>query len=132
MLEWQAYVCDVLTFYNERIANESYLRTAQLPESVNHLVQVLGYRPRPALGARGMLAALLGPGARTPVQVAAGVQVQSKPGPGQTPQVYEVDKTTNIGAPDLVIADVAPQDLRLIGSDQRVVAGRKGLGDQGR
>ena len=118
LLEWQAYVCDVLTFYNERIANESYLRTAQLPESVNHLVQVLGYRPRPAQGARGMLAALLSPGARTPVQVGAGVQVQSKPGPGQTPQVYEVDKTTNIGAPDLVIADVVPKDLRLIGSDQ--------------
>ena len=116
LLEWQAYVCDVLTFYNERIANESYLRTAQLPESVSHLVQVLGYRPRPALGARGMLAALLSPGARTPVQVPAGLQMQSKPGPGQTPQVYEVAKTASIGAPDLVIADVVPRDLRLVGS----------------
>ncbi|WP_050420611.1 hypothetical protein [Bradyrhizobium tropiciagri] len=115
LLEWQAYICDVLAFYNERIANESYLRTALLPESVNHLVRVLGYRPRPALGARGMLAALLSSGARTPVQVPAGLQVQSKPGPGQTPQVYEVDKATSIGAPDLVIADVVPTDLHLTG-----------------
>src|SRR5262249_56811287 len=26
--EWWAYVADVLTFYNERIANQDYLRTA--------------------------------------------------------------------------------------------------------
>ena len=45
-----AYLADILTFYNERIANEDYLTTAQLPESVNHLVQALRHRPRPALG----------------------------------------------------------------------------------
>ena len=28
MLEWWAYLADILTFYNERIANEDYLRTA--------------------------------------------------------------------------------------------------------
>jgi hypothetical protein len=115
LLDWWAYISDVLTYYNERIANENYLGTAQLPESVNHLVQLLGYRPRPALGATGALAALLSPGTRTPVQVPARLQVQSKPGPGQTPQVYEVDQATNIGAPDVVVADVAPSDLRLVG-----------------
>ena len=34
VLEWWAYLGDVLTFYNERIANESYLRTATQPASV--------------------------------------------------------------------------------------------------
>jgi hypothetical protein len=115
LLDWWAYISDVLTFYNERIANENYLGTAQLPESVNHLVQLLGYRPRPALGAKGALAALLSPGTRPPVQVPAGLQVQSKPGPGQTPQIYEVDQATNIGAPDVVVANVAPADPRLVG-----------------
>ena len=61
MVEWWAYLADILTFYNERIANEAYLGTAQLPESVNHLVQLLGYRPQPALGRKGQLAALLTP-----------------------------------------------------------------------
>jgi hypothetical protein len=118
LLEWWAYVGDVLTFYNERIANENYVRTAQLPESVNHLVETLGYRPRPALGSRGRLTALLSPGARPPVQVPAGLQVQSKPGPGATPQVFEVDQNTNIGLPDRVLADVDPADKRLVGPGQ--------------
>ena len=34
MIEWWAYLADILSFYNERIANESYLLTAILPESV--------------------------------------------------------------------------------------------------
>jgi hypothetical protein len=117
MMEWWAYIADILTFYNERIANEAYLRTAQLPESVNHLVQLLGYRPRPALGARGMLAALLSSGTRLPLQVPAGLQIQSKPGPGQAPQVFEADKTTAAGMPDVVVADVAPSHLPLLGGD---------------
>ena len=54
MMEWWAYLADVLTFYNERIANQAYLRTADLPESVNRLVQILGYRPRPGIGATGL------------------------------------------------------------------------------
>ena len=59
MLEWWAYVSDVLTFYSERIANEDYLRTAILPESVHRLIRLLGYRPRPGIGAKAVVAALL-------------------------------------------------------------------------
>ena len=58
LLEWWAYLADILTFYNERIANEDYLRTAELPTSVTGLVGLLGYRPRPAIGAVGQVAAL--------------------------------------------------------------------------
>lgn len=94
MMEWWAYLADILTFYNERIANQDYLRTADLPESVQRLIRVLGYRPRPGIGARGTLAALLsGPKAITLPQ---GFQIQSKPGPGKEPQIFE------LGAPTLV------------------------------
>jgi hypothetical protein len=34
MAEWFAYVGDILTFYDERIANQCYLRTADLDASV--------------------------------------------------------------------------------------------------
>ncbi len=108
MLEWWAYLADILTFYNERILNEAYLRTALLPESVNHLVQILGYRPRPALGARGVVAALLNPGARVPLMLPAGLALQSKPGPGQQPQVFELDAPTTVGAPDAIASVVSP------------------------
>ena len=51
MVEWFAYLADILTFYNERIANEDYLRTAVRPSTPAALVNLLGYRPRPTIGA---------------------------------------------------------------------------------
>jgi hypothetical protein len=108
MIEWWAYIADILTFYTERIANEAYLGTAILPESVNHLVQLLGYRPRPALGSRAVLAGLLTPKARLPVTLPVGLQIQSKPGPNLPPQIFELDAQTAMLAPDLVSANVAP------------------------
>jgi hypothetical protein len=120
LLEWWAYLADILTFYNERYANEAYLGTAIQPASVNHLVQLLGYRPRPALGAKGTLAALLTSTARLPVTLPQGMQIQSKPGPGQSPQVFELDQTVQIGAPDIVSAQAVPTSLPLLGSDGSV------------
>jgi hypothetical protein len=116
MVEWAAYLSDILTFYNARIANEAYLGTALLPASVNHLVQLLGYRPRPALGARAKLAAVLSAGARPPVAVPKGLQVQSKPAPGQQPQVFELDQDSTVVAPDLISTVVSPGNLPLLAS----------------
>ena len=31
IMEWFAYLADILTFYNQRIASQAYLRTADLP-----------------------------------------------------------------------------------------------------
>jgi hypothetical protein len=120
IVEWWAYIADILTFYDERIANEDYLRTAQLPESVAHLVQLLGYRPRPALGSKGAVAGLLSAGARTPVTVPARLQIQSNPGPGRAPQVFEVDAPTALASPDVVIADVVPPNIPLFGGPDRL------------
>lgn len=104
MVEWWAYLSDVLTFYNERAANQAYLATADLPESVNRLVVLLGYRPRPGIGATGRLAALTtGP---DPVTLPAGFQVQSKPGLGQPPQVFELGKDVTF-TPSLTAANAS-------------------------
>src|SRR5207237_1370696 len=94
MVEWWAYLADILTFYMERVANEDYLRTAQLPESVARLVRTLGYRPRPGIAGTGVVAALAtGP---RPFTVPHGFQIQSKPGPGKEPQIFEVDADTAV------------------------------------
>ncbi len=121
MVDWWAYIADILTFYSECAANESYLRTARLPESVAHLVATLGYRPRPALGAKAQLAALLSPNVRAPVLAPKGTQIQSKPGPNAPPQVYEIDQDTQVGGPDLVICDVAPAVSPLTNSDKKIL-----------
>ena len=118
MIEWWAYLADILTFYNERIATQSYLRTADLPESVGRLIRLLGYRPRPGIGAHGFVAALLdGP---TPILLPRGFAIQSKPGPGKQPQVFELDADTRVTAPDVIDADLSP-DPRLLAEDGSVL-----------
>jgi hypothetical protein len=112
MAEWWAYLGDILTFYNERIANEDYLGTATQPSSVNNLIRILGYRPQPGIGATVTLAGLLQPGPTygQTITLPAGLQVQSKPSPGQPPQTFELYSATSISAPD-AIAATAPLSL---------------------
>jgi hypothetical protein len=116
MMEWWAYLADVLTFYNERVATQAYLRTADLPESVNRLIQLLGYRPRPGIGATGLLAALVN--SLKPFILPQGFQVQSKPGPGKQPQVFELAADTTVQQPDAVPAQLKPASSPLLASDQ--------------
>jgi hypothetical protein len=112
--EWFAYIADILTFYNERIANEDYLRTADLRESVAHLIALLGYRPRPAIGATGHLAALVTAGQSAVLP--KGLQFQCKPTPGQPPQTFELSEATPIGPSDQIPATPPPELLALVRS----------------
>jgi len=111
--EWWAYLSDILTLYTERAANQAFLGTADLPESLPRLVPILGYRPRPGIGALLTLAGLArGP---RPVALPQGLQVQSKPGPGQQPQVYELAAATTIQpvAPIATVPQVTPMPAPL-------------------
>lgn len=58
LLEMWAYVLDIVGFYDERLANESFLRTAFLRPSLRKLTGLIGYLPRPALAASAELAAI--------------------------------------------------------------------------
>lgn len=124
MVEWWAYLGDILTFYNERIANEDYLRTAVQPASVRGLIRLLGYRPQPGIGATVTLGALAQPGPNfgvTPV-LPAGLQVQSKPAPGQSPQIFELAVPTPLSRPDAVVA-TARLSLLAPNTNQLLLAG---------
>ena len=132
MAEWWGYLGDILTFYNERIANEDYRRTATQPASLRRLIRLLGYRPQPGIGASATIAALVQPGATNGVTTVlpAGMQVQSKPAPGQAPQVFELAAATPIAAPDLVpaspqLALLAPDSgtLLLAGAVSSIIGG---------
>ncbi|WP_375494015.1 hypothetical protein [uncultured Nostoc sp.] len=104
MVEWWAYLADILTFYNERIANQAYLQTADLPESLQRLISGIGYRPRPGISAQGSVAALMSDPTK-PFTLPQGFQIQSKPGPGKQPQIFELDVDTLIQFPDAIAAD---------------------------
>ena len=43
---------DILTFYQERLANESYLRTATQLRSLTELARLIGYQPAPGVAAQ--------------------------------------------------------------------------------
>jgi len=51
LLDSWALVADVLSFYQERIANEGYLRTALERRSVLELARLIGYQLRPGVAA---------------------------------------------------------------------------------
>lgn len=91
LLDAWAIVLDVLTFYQERIANEGYLGTARERRSVIELINAVGYAPRPGLAASTSLAFTVDDTGTTamPLTLAAGLKVQSIPGPGELPQTFE-------------------------------------------
>jgi hypothetical protein len=87
VLELWAAVADVLTFYQERYANEVYLRTARFPDSVTRVTRLIDYRPRPGVAARAWLTFRLDTGKRLTIPM--GQKVQSVPEQDQVPQTFE-------------------------------------------
>src|SRR6185312_5053024 len=88
LLDGTAMMLDVLTFYQERLANESYLRTAQNRDSVLRLAALVAYTLNPGVAAQTALAFSLKAGA-APVIIPIGTQVQSVPVSGKTAQTFE-------------------------------------------
>ena len=82
----------MLTFYQERIANEGYLRTATERRSVLELARLVGYEPRPGVAASVFLAYTLDDTVSGEVLIPAGSQAQSVPGPGEIPQLFETSQ----------------------------------------
>lgn len=106
LLDAFAVVCDVLTFYSERLANESYLGTATERTSLQELGALVAYRLGRGDAAQTMLAFTLerppvlparmgqDPGGLPPdvprrLVLPVGLRVQSVPGPGELPQTFE-------------------------------------------
>ena len=104
-----AFACsaDVLTFYQERLANESWLRTARERVSLQEMGKLVGYRLRPGVAAECWLAFALDTPPTPPATLAPepgnfvtsvpasltldrGLKVQSVPGPNETPQTFEL------------------------------------------
>src|SRR5262249_58295935 len=90
LLDAWATVADVLTFYQERIANEGYLRTATERRSILELARLVGYALRPGVAASVYLAFTLENNYR--VEIPIGARSQSLPGPGELPQSFETSE----------------------------------------
>jgi hypothetical protein len=89
LLDAFATMADVLTFYQERIVNEGYLRTATTMRSVQELARLVGYAPRPGVASSVWLSYTLDSNIAGDVTIPAGSQVRTVPGPGELPQMFE-------------------------------------------
>ena len=91
LLDAFAVTADVLTFYQERIANEGFLRTATERRSVLELARAIGYELSPGVAASTLLAVTVedAPGAPGRATVDAGLKVLSVPGQNERPQTFE-------------------------------------------
>jgi len=91
LLDAWAVSADVLTFYQERIANEGYLRCATERRSVLELARLSGYALRPGVAASVFLAYAVEKDAE-PVDIAKGARVNSVPGPGEQMEAFETSE----------------------------------------
>ena len=115
LLDAWAVVADVLTFYQERIANESYLRTATERFSVQQLARLIGYQLSPGVAAGTYLAFTIDEPPKLPqvpvndkvkqayarvvpsaVRIEKGTKVQSIPGQDEQAQVFETVETIDV------------------------------------
>jgi hypothetical protein len=92
LLDAWATVADVLTFYQERIANEGYLRTATERRSVLELARLVGYNIRPGVSSSVFLAYTIDENCKDEVVIPKGARAQSVPGPGELPQSFEISE----------------------------------------
>jgi hypothetical protein len=106
VLDAWAVLGDILTFYQERIANEGYLGTSTERRSIHELAAMIGYQLKPGVAASTYLAFTVEapvvvpsttPGATPPLSttspstigVPRGTRVQSTPAAGELPQSFE-------------------------------------------
>lgn len=91
LLDAWATVADVLTFYQERIANEGFLRTSTELRSILELARSIGYELQPGVAAGAYLAFMVETaiGAPESALVKVGTKVRSIPGQDERPQTFE-------------------------------------------
>ncbi|PYR72893.1 MAG: hypothetical protein DMF87_27075 [Acidobacteria bacterium] len=94
LLEMWAALADMVSFYDEVIANELFLRTARRRPSLRRLTGLLGYVPRPASSAGVVLAAIAD--GKVAVAVPPHAGFRSGAFAGHPPQVFETEHAATI------------------------------------
>lgn len=119
-LDSWAVIAEVLTFYQERIANEGYLRTANERRSILELANLVGYQLRPGVAASVYLAFNLDKDQNATIP--KGIRSQSVPNPGELPQSFETSEALEarfvwnalrprMSQPQKIIAGQVPANL---------------------
>jgi hypothetical protein len=130
LLDALAMLADVFTFYQERIANESFLRTASERLSIGYVAKLIGYELRPGSAANVALAFQMmdapglpkgSPGVVQKLVLPVGTRVQSTPGPDETPQSFETVEETEVRPAWNAIAAATLEDQKLTADMSQVL-----------
>ncbi|MGH1377020.1 MAG: putative baseplate assembly protein [Alphaproteobacteria bacterium] len=157
MLDAWGSTLEVLSFYQDRIANEHYLNTATERVSVVKMAEQIGYKPQPGVCASTYLAFSCDEfdGSPKSVLIEKGTMAQSVPGQDEMPQIFETNQEItarpewnsmkvetyqeyvpsqgdNVLYLQGVVSDVKAGDALLIVGDERYSRRSSGLWDHAR
>jgi uncharacterized phage protein gp47/JayE len=128
-IELWAYLADILTFYQERIANEAFITTAIQQDSLLRLAGLINYTPSPGSGASGFAAFMVAE--NTTVTIPAGFRVGSQAQPGKPAVVFETSSAIIASGDDSAVplsprspaVLFQPNTIVLQGVNNRLAAG---------
>lgn len=125
LLDAWATAADVLTFYQERFANEFFLGTALERRSVLELAGMVGHELGPGVAASAFLAFSVedAPGSPTEARVPGGTVVQSIPGQDQLPQTFETEDEIVARVAWNVLTPRLRQPLEIVGASELLLTG---------
>jgi hypothetical protein len=103
LVDMWAYLCDILTYYQERIATESFLRTSRLEESIIELLYLVDYLPQTGRSASTLVRFIANektippspsssPLMESAVIIPKGFKIRSVPAKGQEAIIFETDE----------------------------------------
>ena len=129
LIELWAYLADILTFYQERIANEAYLPTATQRDSSLRLAELIAYRPNPGAAASALVAFTVAKDKA--VTIASSFRIGSRATPERPAAVFEtVAAITALGAHSAIpLSAKAPTNQFAALSDLQAVGAKGSVDD---
>jgi uncharacterized phage protein gp47/JayE len=97
LIEMFAYVCDLLGYYEDRIAGESFIQTATQSVSIINLAAMLDYQAALSVGSVATLQITIASNIFGPIDIPAGSQFSTQASPSQKAIIFETTE-------DLIIA----------------------------
>jgi hypothetical protein len=89
LIELFSYVADILSYYQDRIANEAFLGTAQERRSAIQHLRLIGYEMAPAAPASALVNVVVGNTVNDTVQIRPGDQFATASTPDRPSMVFE-------------------------------------------
>jgi hypothetical protein len=123
LLDACAVVADVITFYQERIANEAFLRTATERRSVLELARSVSYELKPGVSASTYVVFTVDDTVDKgkTVKIPKGTKIQSIPPPDKLPQTFETTEDLEASADLNVLRPQRTEPAKLKIDDKKIL-----------